>query len=456
MIVLQNKHEIKGLLYCFLVLSVLSVVRQIWLHTGGMQLSPIEAVAVFFGYTALLNVWWGAIRTRIAQPPVRRFLIIGHWLIVGWFVVRLLQNGVVAGAEQYGRFSGYLLAIPVIYGFLMNFYASLLLGKADDVRLNRRWYLLLIPTTLIVIGYLTNNLHSFMNTEVPVDSGASNRYRVNVGAVLAGVWVVVMELLKLVNILRSGRRAANRALKLLPLLELVFLILYTIPYIAIDFAPPRLEFIEYTAGLFFYEILVWETCVLIGVLPVNTDYREIFHRSDIGMQLLHPNAEVFLRSATAYPVDADLFRRLQKEGAAVLEDGMTLQMTPLKDGCAVFHSDTREVQQLAEELEEKKASLESRAVCLREELATRQALRRIREQQRLYRIVDQQTQAERQEIVRVIQAMRAQCAQKPEAAHESDALRDLLERFCRLALEVKNKGNQILEREYQNETDHYA
>lgn len=452
---LQHRREIIILIVCFLVLSVLSVARQFWLHAGGMQFTPVEATVIFSVYAALLNVWWGSIRSRVAQKPVRRFLTVGHWLTVAWFVVRLLQNGIVPGAERYGRFSGYLLAVPVVYGFLMNFYASLLLGKADDARLDRRWYVLLIPTTLIVIGYLTNNYHSFMNTEVPVDAGASNRYRVNIGSVLTGAWIVAMELLKIVNVMRSGRHISNRFLKLLPILELVLLIAYTAPYVAIDFAPPKVEFIEYTAGLFFYEILVWETCILIGVLPVNTDYREIFHCSDIGMQILHPDGEVFVQSKAAYPLDAKLLQHLKQDKTVVLPDGMTLQIMPMKDGDTVFHSDTREVQRLAEELQEKKASLESKGVCLREELATRRALRHIREKQRLFSIVFAQTEADRQEIMKVLQAMRVELAEQAEQS-DSDAVRDLLDQFCRIALEIKTKGNQILEQEYQNEADHEA
>lgn len=198
----------------------MSIVRQFWLHAGGMQLSPAQATIVFSVYVLLLNIWWSSILNRIAQKTVRRYLAASHWFIVAWFIVRLLQNGVTAGAEQYGRFSGYLLAIPVVYGFLLNFYASLLLGKADDAELSRRWYLLLIPATLIVIGFLTNDLHSFFHTEIPVESGPSNLYGTNVGYILTCVWIITMEIAKIVNIFRSGRRIENRLLRWLPIYDL--------------------------------------------------------------------------------------------------------------------------------------------------------------------------------------------------------------------------------------------
>lgn len=453
---MQNRREKKALWRCLAALSAISVLRQVWRHVGEMQFTPAEATIIFFVYTALLNVWWYSIQTRVAQKAVRRFLTVGHWLTVSWFLVILLQNGIKAGQEQYGRFGGYLLAIPVIYGFQMNFYASLLLGKADDAKLDRRWYLLLIPASLIVAGYLTNQYHFFMNTEVPVPAGPSNHYRVNVGSVLAALWIIAMELLKIFNIMRSGRSIQKRWRKWLPLLELMLLILYTIPYIAIDFTPPKLEFIEYTAGLFCYEILVWESCILIGVLPVNTDYNEIFHRSDIGMQLLFPNGEVFLQSENAIAVDAERFEQLKQKGTATASSGLTLNLAQIKGGYVVFHSDTREIEQLAGELQERKASLEEESEILRTDLANQKEIRHIREQRRLYGMVYEQTEEERQEIVRILSAMRQALAYTPDARASSDEVRNLLEQFCASALCIKNRGNRILEQEYQSEAEHEA
>ena len=432
----------------------MSIVRQFWLHAGGLQLSPAQATIVFSVYVLLLNIWWSSVLDRVAQKTVRRCLAASHWLIVAWFVVRLLQSGITAGAEQYGRFSGYLLAIPFVYSFLLNFYASLLLGKADDAKLSHRWYLLLIPATLIVIGFLTNDLHSFFHTEIPVESGPSNLYGTNVGYILTCVWIIAMEIAKIVNIFQSGRRIENRLLRWLPIFELIVLILYSIPYVLTAFAPPNIEFIEYTAGLFSYEILVWETCILIGVLPVNSDYREIFHQSDIGMQLFHPDGSVFLQSNDADKINPQLFARLKRDKVARLPNDCEIHLSPIADGYAVWRSDTHELQRLTEELQEKEELLENADILLRTELMNQRERQRIRERQRLYQMIYNQTESERKAILSIILRLRSEVDRMTVSAKAESKIRKMLEQSCDLALIIKNTGNRLLESEYGEEGYH--
>lgn len=431
-----------------MILSAISILRQFWLHSHNMQLTPAEATAVFGVYILLLNIWWQSVCQRVAQQAVRKFLVIFHWLLVGWMVIRLVQSGVTAGAEQYGRFSGYLLAIPVAYGSLCNFYASLMLDKRDDARLNPRWYLLLIPATFIVIGTLTNEFHSLFYKEIPVESGPSNLYQINIGFVLTIVWLAVMELAKIRNILRRGRRIENSFKRWLPILELAGILLYTAPYAAGSFAPPKMEFIEYTVSLFFYEILVWETCIMIGVLPVNSNYREIFHRSDTGMQILRPDGSVFVRSGNADALSPQQWAELLRKDELALEDGRTLRLAPVAGGYTVWHTDMRELQHLADELLEKRETLENEDVLLRAELANQQELQRIRERQRLYHLIYEQTYSERQVILEGIGKIRTEIQAGDDAA-VLERIRPWLEESCEQALVIKNVCNQLLESEYK-------
>ena len=71
-------------------------------------------------------------------------------------------------------------------------------------------------------------------------------------------------------------------------------------------------------------------------------------------------------------------------------------------------------------------------------------------------MVYEQTEEERQEIVRILSAMRQALAYTPDARASSDEVRNLLEQFCASALCIKNRGNRILEQEYQSDAEHEA
>ena len=455
---MKREKDLLTMSAAFLLLSGISILRQIWINTGERQLSPAESVVIFFFYILVLNIWWNSIVKRIAQKNVRTYLLLGHWIMAGWIVVRLLQSCITAGAEQYGRFSGYLLGIPVAYVFLLNFYASLMLEAPLGERLKKRWYLLLIPASLLAVGLLTNDYHQFFARELPVESGPSNRYQPMVGFFVIAAWVIVLELAKIRNLFRSGRALQNKRLRWLPILELAAIILYTIPYALISFAPPRIEFMEYTIALLCYEALVWETCVLIGVLPVNTRYREVFQHSDIGMQILDPEGNIFERSRNADHLRPGQFDALKQKGSISLGSGLELHMAKIGGGYVIWHTDNGQLKRMLAELKEKQEELSDEDLLLRTELANRQEMLRVRERQRLYELIYKETEDDRKKMLSIIAKIREEMEKEapddPGAFSREERIGLLLQEGCDVALRIKLFGNRLMEKEYREEEEH--
>ena len=72
--------------------------------------------------------------------------------------------------------------------------------------------------------------------------------------------------------------------KLIPFYEPILLFLFSIPYAATAYVV-RFELVEYSAGLIFILVLCWELYILTGLIPVNTQYEEVFRRSTVAMQI---------------------------------------------------------------------------------------------------------------------------------------------------------------------------
>src|SRR5699024_10909113 len=100
--------------------------------------------------------------------------------------------------------------------------------------------------------------------------------------------------------------------KLIPFYEPILLLLFSIPYAATAYVV-RFELVEYSAGLIFILVLCWQLYILTGLIPVNTQYEEVFRRSTVAMQILSPSGETIAASENAAEISPAILEALKRE-----------------------------------------------------------------------------------------------------------------------------------------------
>lgn len=266
---------------------------------------------------------------------------------------------------------------------LLGLFAAFGLGQGEDYRINRRWFLLAVPAALLVLLAVTNEQHRLV---FRVYDGEMDLYfHPGPGLWLLLLFSVALVLGRIALLYRRSSRLARGASSrksYLPLAMAAAMPLYTLPYLAASFVVDW-ELVEFSAGLFFLEAMIWESAAAVGLIPVNTRYEEVFRQS-AAMQILSDEGEVLARSERASTIPADQLSRLRREGVLRLPDQSELHFHPIRSGTLVWRKDLSQIHAAIEALEKAQEELDLEGALLREELRVRSEEAKAQAQNRIY------------------------------------------------------------------------
>jgi len=378
----KNRKEAAWIAVAFLLLCAISAYRQISMRF--FPDDPVRPVAVYFVYLLLLAGWWGAIRNRITQRNIRMFLLAEHALMLIGITTRFVQDALLYHDTYLMRVSGYWVVIPIILFPLFGLFASFGLGKTEEYRINRNWYYLLIPAGVLTFLMLTNESHRLIFRLLPDEVQSNLYFHPNAGIFVIGTWALFLMLARIYVIYRRSREMeGNPRLRSVPLLIVFFILAFNIPYLSSSFVV-NIELIEYFALLFFLEAMVWESCVLVGMVPVNAQYEEVFDRSTVAMQIVGEDGHPCLKSSDAPELSAEIFELLKQQATIRTPEGQELHLHAIRGGYAVWQNDVSRTIAVIDELQRSTEKLEYEGELLRHELKVRSDEATVREQNRIY------------------------------------------------------------------------
>lgn len=288
--------------------------------------SPVPHIFLFIlaqaCYAGLVIAWGYSINRRIIQKDIRLCLTLSCLLMFLWIVERAAKYYLFSELPAFERMLWYCYYIFIVYVPLLGFLAALRVALARDRRDFRRWNLLFIPATLLLVGVLTNDRHQLAFRFQPGFADWNSNYAHEILYYAVLLWAIVLVLSGVALIARRSRVTASRRLVWIPLLlfaggsmltELSFLNL--------------LSFWNITETIILTFILTWESCIQIGLVPSNRDYEAFFHHSGLATRLLDPRDRVRYRSTADAPAPAPenirLNRREVSGGFIEWEDDLT-------------------------------------------------------------------------------------------------------------------------------------
>jgi len=377
-----TRRDLAWIASAFLLLCVISAYRQI---SRKFFVNDIFYPAiVYFVYLVLLTGWHYAIRNRITQRNIRFFLLAENVVILIGMTIRFIQDAFLYHDTQLMRISGYWVIIPIVLFPLFGLYAALGLGKADEYRIRRNWYYLLIPTAIFIILLPSNELHHLVFRLLPGETRANLYFHPNIGVFVIIAWALALMLARVFIISRRSRALKGYTkLRSAPLFVIAFMLLFNIPYLSASFVV-NIELIEYTAFLFFLEAMVWESCIIAGMVPVNTHYKDVFDRSSVDMRIVDEQGRSCLKSVDALELPAETFEMLKQQMAVRTEDGQEIHLHPISGGYAIWQNDVSQTTSVINEIRESVEKLEHDGDLLNRELHIRSVEAVVREQIHIY------------------------------------------------------------------------
>lgn len=320
-------------------------------------------------YMLLLLRWQYTITTKITQKAMHCHLTAQNIVSILYLTVRFIQDAFLYVNIPWMRFTGYFINIAAIFIPLFGLYGSFYLGKADDCRISKKWYLLLIPACLLSVLALTNDLHHFFYYIMPEESQPNLYFHPYIGTYIVYIWGLSIISYQVYFIYqRNGTTKSNPLYrKLIPFYEPILLFLFSIPYAATAYVV-RFELVEYSAGLIFILALCWELYILVGLIPVNTQYEDVFRRSTVAMQILSSDGERIAVSENAAEITPAMLEALKQNQHFSVTEDVIMHLHQIPGGCMIWQTDLSQINHAFRELQRLNAELEEEQDLLAQEI----------------------------------------------------------------------------------------
>ena len=428
-------------LEAFLLLFFVSLYRQISLKH--MPADPLRTYILFGCYVLLLGLWAYSICRRVTQRSMRAFLIAEDVCMFIGLAIRFVQDTYLSNNIYLLRVTGLLVATTLLPLMTLGVFASLCIGRENSYRISKKWYLLLIPSVLATPLLLTDNLHHFFTYIIPEEPQPNLTYHPNVGFYLLAALILGMAVVRVILIYRRNGIMNDRPLlrRIVPFMEMILLLVFYLPYIInwlqVDapIAPP--EVIEQYAKIYYIEAITWEIYIFLGLVPVNMDYREIFEKSTLGLQIRGTNGDV-ISSQNAAELDELILEELEKKGIAEVP-GKELRSFSIDEAKVVWTKDVSQLRDTIEALSKSAEELAQEGALLSEEIKTRNEAASLQAQNEIYDVLTREVQVQLQMIKRI-------CARRGRSETEKEDLRKLavlgtyVKRRCNLRLIERESG----------------
>ena len=377
-----------------LAIIAAAVLRQLGFYVNE-QLDLLFTILRGSIYIVLFAAWGVSTRNRIIQPQVRRYLTAIAALMVFWLTVRTIKYSLDEAAWLM-RHLWYLYYLPMLFIPFLAVFVALSLGKPENYRLPKWTALLYIPTFALLLMVLTNDLHQLVFV-FPADAVVwMDDYHYAIVYFLAIGWIILCALTALVIMLIKCRVPHSRKVLMLPFVPAAIALLYGVLYILRMIGIPGLAWTRVIAGdmtVVFCLLIaaVLESCIQCGLIQANTHYMELFDASTVGAQITDPEYHVVLSSGAAKTVDIGVLRQT-KQAPVMLEGGIRVSGAPIKNGQVIWTEDMSPLINVLADLEEAKENLQDNKDILKEEHALKVREAHISEQERLYHIIQRDTE----------------------------------------------------------------
>ena len=363
----ERKKSVIRLFAAAALLLAVSAYRQLSMqHWPEDSLRPYLVWAV---YMLLLFGWQYTISTKITQKTMRTHLTAQNIISILYLTVRFVQDAFLYVNIPWMRFTGYFINIAAVFIPLFGLYGAFYLGRPEDYRISKKWYLLLIPACFLSVMALTNEWHHFLYYIVPEEPQPNLYFHPYIGTYIIylwGLWMIAHQVHVIYQ--RNGTTKSDPLYrKLIPFYEPILLFLFSIPYAATAYVV-RFELVEYSAGLIFILVLCWQLYILVGLIPVNTQYEEVFRRSTVAMQILSPNDERIAVSENAAEITPAMLEALKQNQHFSATEDITMNLHQIPGGYMVWQTDLSQINQALRELQRLNAELEEEQDLLAQEI----------------------------------------------------------------------------------------
>ena len=427
----MSKATKKSILYALAALALIAFAM--WLRYASRNIFHSPAVSHLRSgiYVFLFSAWCYSLWIRIVQMQVRRYLLAISVLMVLWVLLRSIKFSIENTDAE--RWLWYFYYFPMLFIPMLSVFVSRSLGKGEDFRLPRWTKLLYVPTLLLLLLVLTNDLHQQVFS-FPSGVLSDREYRYKGGYFFVLGWEALCAGSAFLSMAKNCRIPRSRRIRWLPLVPLALSLAYACAYVK------KVYWVWVLAGdmtvsqcLIFASIL--ECCIQCGLIQSNLGYDELFEATSLPVQITDPAfCSQYVSAAMQEALPQSELRQMQQD-TVHLSDDTLLKRHRLRRGWVFWKEDISALNQIRKELELTRDELRDTGDILAAENAQRARWLKLTEENRLYDMMETQTARQIAMLLNLLAEL-----QKTE---DPDRARHLLGQVIIIGTYIKRRSNLI-------------
>lgn len=427
----MSKATKKSLLYALGVLLLIAFAM--WLRYASRFFfhSPVVNHLRSGIYVFLFSAWCYSLWIRIVQTQARRYLLAISALMVLWILLRSIKYSIENTDAE--RWLWYFYYFPMLFIPMLSIFVSRSLGTGEDFRLPRWTKILYVPTLLLLLLVLTNDLHQQVFS-FPSGVLSDREYRYESGHFFVLAWEALCAGFAFLSMVKNCRIPRSRRIRWLPLVPLALSLAYAYAYVK------KVHWVWVLAGditvsqcLIFASIL--ECCIQCGLIQSNLGYDELFEATSLPVQITDSAfCPQYVSVAMQGALPQSKLRQMQQDTAHLGVDTL-LKRHKLRRGWVFWKEDISALNQIRKELELTRNELRDTGDVLAAENAQRARWLKLTEENRLYDMMEAQT-------ARQIAMLRDLLAEL-QKTEDSGRARHLLGQVIIIGTYIKRRSNLI-------------
>ena len=381
-------------------------------------------------YIGLLAAWGISVQTRIIQTQVRRYLLVIAGLMLLWLTLRTVKYNTYHMTAE--RFLWYGYYLPMLFIPVLAVLVALSLGKPENYRLPKWTHFLYLPSALLFLLVLTNDLHQLVFF-FPTGVLSTREYDYGIGYYVVLAWMVLCAAAALAIILAKCRIPQSRRYLWLPVVPFALALGYCAAYIKGVYWVWLLAG-DLTVSMCLIITAIFESCIQCSLIQSNTHYAELFHASTIGALITDRDFSVACAAENARSVDSQTLMAAA-ESPVVTADGIRISEAPIRWGHVFWEDDISPMLAVLKELDATREELQSYGSILQAENAQKARRKKLEEQERLYRAMQEKAAAPAVRLSNLAKAL--------QGVQDADAARFLLWKMTVIGAYLKRRSNLI-------------
>ena len=422
--------EVKKSLPIFISVAILLIVayafRLIALNVSDVFVKTILTILRSVIHIALVSLWCSSVYYRVVNKQVRNLLLVVGALMLFWILSKTIKIEFFPNVTDVAiRYMWYGYYIPMILIPLIGIFITMYIGKPYNYKKPSWTNLFYIPALILLVGIFTNDLHNWAFTFPNGIENFNDDYSYGVLFWITATWFSGLGTLFVVLLIRKSKLPGSKKMQKVPLyiicVAIVFWILYATQVIDADLTIIDCLII----------IALLESAMQTGLIPINTNYREIFESTTIPVAIIDNGYVTNYRSggATSFSKEDMLATAI----GAVSMGNKILSSSPIRGGRVVWQDDVEELNRQRLELDEIHESLAEEGTLIQAENEIKEKQAQADEKSLLYDKVAREVSTQLTKVLGLLSI-----------AENGKATKKNLAQIAIIGTYIKRRGNLIL------------